>query len=467
MGEWAGLEGVDEITAGTLKEGLFVSSFALDSFGKMKDMLFLKKTDNSVTNYFETEEVPDIGSEISRAMNVLIDYFGKPSPENKLKLQNDYWKFMTAELRVRSDLYEKLGLNRYYGEAGFAFLLSNFMMAQQGVGLDAFRGLVKPPETEGRGYEIEGVDEKDQGSRLKRVREFMPYRLIPTGLDGGGEEALRSNRWIEWRNQTYQSQTERERRVNEIKEKFDLEKLEGEELVLAKEKMKAEIKEIPSAIDVKTMLTILRNAIDVRNAQKAVLAPDAGIDKLVAFKGKLFVHITNLTDAGYALDSVNFEKDPEVNNRTWVSRYVSGLAKIWLFGRSLADTETRNGKPWTMYEFINRARDIFVAQAQAQKEKFIGLDDPDKPESKERNKKHRRDMLEYVENLFKQCEDVVKPWGKLAVFLYSRAKNRGVPEWYGRVEDIQPAFRAQLTAIAESGYKGQWEAFQREIEKTI
>ena len=103
----------------------------------------------------------------------------------------------------------------------------------------------------------------------------------------------------------------------------------------------------------------------------------------------------------------------------------------------------------------------------AQKEKFIGLDDPDKPESKERNKKHRRDMLEYVENLFKQCEDVVKPWGKLAVFLYSRAKNRGVPEWYGRVEDIQPAFRAQLTAIAESGYKGQWEAFQREIEKTI
>jgi len=212
------------------------------------------------------------------------------------------------------------------------------------------------------------------------------------------------------------------------------------------------------ASDVDSKLTILRGAIDVINAQKAVFAPDAGIDKLAALKTKLFIHLLgNLDPLGYSVRIIDFAEGRESpSNIAWISRAIAGTAKGYLFCHSIADTENRNGKPWKMIDFIQRAGELFQYQSQSGKPKFVGF-------GEELNIEHMKSLAKYTMSLYEDCEKVINPFRGIGIVSSMAMRNAGVPKWYGRADDVYPAFRSFLSQ--QQGYRGSWEKLEAKIKR--
>ncbi len=481
MNAWGDLKEVDEINPSNLKAGLFMPRYVEEGFAvKMEGVMFPQFMGaGNVENYKTTERVENVGENVSKAMKKLMDYFGQINPDMPVKLKNDYWSFISSESSVRAGLYEGLGINRYEGEAAFAFLLSNFMIAKKGVGLDSFSILVKPAEKRLASYEVDEardpivrlivqesmhLDEEayiraesaeKQRMRievLKEMRELIPSTFIPTGLDIGGEAALSSGEgWVSWRNRTYISAEDRKMFIEkQIRPEWSKEKVKAEKSLIEKR--------TPPASDIETRLSILRSAIDVHNSMKAALAPEADVSKIAAFKGKLFIHLkANLLAAGYPLEMVDFIDKKSESDLEWISKCVIGVAETYLYTHSIADSENRNGKPWSQVQFIAKASELFDSQAQSGKHKYIGLDAETASDDVNR-------FVEFVNQLYEDSKQICGPLiGITNIAKAALTRNHGIPNWYGRYEDLSEQFKAFLQS--QVGYEGQWSNLQNKMKK--
>ena len=175
-------------------------------------------------------------------------------------------------------------------------------------------------------------------------------------------------------------------------------------------------------------------------------------------KTKLFIHLLgNLDPLGYSVRTVDFAEGRESSsNVAWISRSMSGTAKGYLFCHSIADTENRNGKPWKMVDFVQRAGELFQYQSQSGKLKFVGF-------GEDLNIDHMKSLAKYTISLYEDCERIINPFRGMGIVSSMAMRNAGVPKWYGRAEDVHPAFRSFLNQ--QQGYRGLWEKLETKLKR--
>ncbi len=276
---------------------------------------------------------------------------------------------------------------------------------------------------------------------------MVPTKLIPTGFDNGGSQALTEDRWIGWRWETYMSGVDRKKKMIEKDSELRI-SIPGESAVQKSARNRALQsygRTLNPACDVETILTILRNALDVHNSVKAALAPDAGVDKIApTLKTKLFIHSIGVTDNGYSLESIDFGGSPSGKPGTWISRFLYGVSEAFLFDHSVADN--KGAKPYDMKRLSDIAESFFGKDVQSGNNILLGVDG---------SEVYAKNMKIFMDRLWNRSFKVVDA-------VVTRKRPDKYPRWYGTQVPVTP----EVFEVCNKSqpYFGEWERAKKRLK---
>lgn len=355
MDGWQSFKNADELTSKDIRNNaIFLSEEVLVKLNDMNNSPILGEKSN-----YSSVEYRNVGKEVSGAMKKLYDYFdGNGDPKKAV----DHWGVIDYSLAQKAEIYDSLGINRYVGEAAFVALLSGLMLTgTKGSKLDTFRALLNTSSKRVGDYKVS--PERDPFARMlvqektikgkkpeinkayvveleNDIKKILPNKLIPTGLSGGGKEALDRGDWLGWS-------------VTNIKDQK------------------------PRSTDLLKQRALASNAMDIVDLTKAAMKGEATIDDLAKLKGKLYASFSAYKENGWVDKDGNIIEDFRVGDgdkkqdmANWVSKIMLSSSKTFLYTHSLLDYT--NQKPLNMYELRNVASRIY-SKDRSKGNNFIGL----------------------------------------------------------------------------------------------
>lgn len=398
MDGWQTFKNADELTSKDIRNNaIFLSEEIISKLAGMNEVPLLKGPD-----YLNSEKT-NVGKEVSEAMKKLYDYFnGNGDPKNA----KDHWGMIDYSLAQKAEIYDQLGINRYVGEAAFVTLLSGLMLVNsEGSKLDTFRALLNTSGKRVADYKVSperdpfvrmlvqektingkkpNVDKKYVSELEKDIKRMLPDKLIPTGLSGGGEDALNKGNWLDWA----ANNIEVGKRAGNI---------------------------IPRSTEVLKQRALASNAMDIIDLTKAAMKPDASIDDLAKLKGKLYAAFSAYKEYGWVDKDGNIVEDFRVGDgdnkqdmANWVSKIMLSSSKSFLYTHSLLDHT--NQKPLNMYDLLNVAKKIY-SKDKSKGYNFVGLGKNAYSE--------RKDIKRFIKKL-----------GKNVFKIVFRPSDKRIPKWY-------------------------------------
>lgn len=445
VGEWSVLKKVEEITAGTLKEGLFVPEYTERFFAGIVDPLTNKVVEERMITLPDGREV-DIQAEVSGAMKKLREFFET----------TDYYAYVGSGMDIKSKLYKELGINKYVGEVGFSLLLSHLMLTDcKKTSTDPFMSMVVGGEK--RIYNYSAIEEDkdtfirmgvqslkargvaiiDSSNKLipgvkdslnKWISKSLPSKLIPTGLSGDGRENLNDGNWLKWRVDNTFTKAERATTLSRVSENTPVE----------------------IANDTETRLVEMQSALKILDALKEVVKPESDISSLGKLKGTLLAHVKGtLKGAGWTNgDNINLEFDYVSNGSRpvsldeWATCAMLTACKAFLYTHSVADHLNR--KPWTKFVLAENARIILSQKVQSEKDAYLGFD-PAVRQS------YRKSFVGYVDTLWSQVHQIFE-------ITQNRNKLSKLPKWYKSGAGISDEI---IKAAIDSQDSKQYDAWRK------
>ncbi len=472
VGRWAELKNTEEIKPSTLSSGMFLDQGSEKALANGRCYLPYK---NEETGKMELREV-DLGTEISKAMKIMREWFEGSINENgestdpDRRIPREYWYLVGADLATKEEFYSKLKLNRYIGEAAFSLMLSYQMLTDTSTE-DFMLMMVQQAKSRPNKYKIN--EERDPFCRMlvqedmvkgekpftlfsgeewkrrkaileNRLAKMLPSQLIPTGLSLGerdqslgmseGEIHLRAGDWLKWR-------------ANE--NMFTRAQYEG----ASKEDKKP-------ATDQDTRLAMMQSALVVLMLIKEVQNPNSDIDKYNEMTGRLYSHVNaSFRDAGWLIIkgvdtfvpadfsplNENGEKE-DMELREWVSRTMLTCGEMFMYTHSIADH--KNPKPLDMWSFSQNAERILMFEPQSEKGSFIGM-------SERKRIPHRQEFIAYVDKLWDNCWEVIDA-------VNGKRKPDQYPKWI--LSGVSARQNVEDAAKKSSGSLSLWNRTKRNIK---
>ena len=355
VGFWDTFKGQDEIVPNKITKDLFMNDSTEEYFAIGKSLI---PEVDPITG--RVELIPmDMGKEVGAAMKTLRTYFEGV----------EYWGLIGADLKQKEQLYTNLNLNRYVGEAAFSLLLSYQMLTDTSSD-DYMSMMVQQDKARTKKYTKAAAgdanvrrlvqDELKNGSRIfkdplkkaedsavmtEKLRKLLPNQLIPTGLSNGGMEALMAGHWPTWRYNNLYTAAE-----------IGIDRAAG--------------RTARAANDNDSRLLMMRSALDILLAMKAVVDPKSEIKDLADLTSKFYALVNgSVRDAnGLVKDPVTGAEMvpaemcfPDANGvlrpmtpTDWVSRNMLSVSETFLYTHSAVDH--LNLKPWDMFTFAQMLR---------------------------------------------------------------------------------------------------------------
>lgn len=472
---WDKLRNTEEVTGGSLNEGLFTSDYVEKFFAGIvqPDGSILPrkmKVPEIKEGKLVIEDIPDIEVAVSKAMVDLRKFFEGKEP---ITLKSgrvitgggvDHYNIIQSR-EQREQIYDMLEINKHVAEVAFTELTSHLMLTEfsaddiflmmvdrtkkeiklyniMGNKSPAVRTAVHSLQTAGWSHDRLFTENRKLTPEVQTVIEnwlshSLPRHLIPTGMTGM-EAAFNEGHWLRERVLHLKTGAQRSTEVAALKKVYLEGRAENDLSEAEKTQLSRAIMNLDKASDTDTRLEMMKRALTVLTGIKDVTAkPESGLAELGKLKASLLIHYkVNLKSAGWVNNDMtcdpyfDFVSDGTrpVKEGEWASTAMVAVAKIDMFTKSYADGYCE--KPKDMNSLAEMAAQILSQLPQTEEEAYLGFE-------KSVRVKHRKEFADYFTNLWRDNMTLVNQlklgnqyWNLLSSAFSPRTETVKFPDWY-------------------------------------